>query len=151
MAEKAPAPGPQVARETPPPPGGATLRGTPVAPGLALGPVHRKDYDQLKSPPQRVPLEQVERELNRFHKSLFESRRQLEDLKSRLQGKVPADHVRILDTRVAYLKDSVFLSDVENLIINEQMSLEAAIGKVIADFDRIFRLVQNDALRERAV
>src|SRR5262249_37158842 len=92
-----------------------------------------------------------ERELKRFHKSLFESRRQLEDLKTRLQGKVPADHVRILDTHVAYLRDSVFLSDVENLIINEQMGLEAAIGKVIADFDRIFRLVQNETLRERAI
>jgi phosphotransferase system enzyme I (PtsI) len=31
------------------------------------------------------------------------------------------------------------------------MSLEAAIGKVISDFDRIFRLVQNETLRERAV
>src|SRR6185503_1275345 len=31
------------------------------------------------------------------------------------------------------------------------MGLEAAIGKVIADFDRIFRLVQNETLRERAV
>ena len=133
------------------PPAGATLRGTPVAPGLVLGLVHRKDYDLLKSPPQRVPLDQVENELNRFHKSLFESRRQLEDLKGRLQGKVPSDHVRILDTHLALLKDSVFLSDVENLIIHEQMTLEASIGKVIADFDRIFRLVQNEALRERAI
>jgi len=57
---------------------------------------------------------------------------------------VPAEHVRILDTHLAYLKDSVFLSDVENLILNEQMGLESSIGKVIADFDRIFRLVQNE-------
>ncbi len=132
-------------------PGGVTLKGTPVAPGLVLGTVHIKDYDLLRAPLQRVPLEQVERELNRFHKALSDSRRQIDDLKVRLQGKVPADHVRILDTHGAYLKDSVFLSDVENLIINEQMRLEAAIGKVIADFDRIFRLVQNETLRERAV
>ena len=79
MPEKAPAPEADPARPAREerPPGGSTLRGTPVAPGLALGPVHRKDYDQLRTPPQRVPLEQVERELNRFHKSLFESRRQL--------------------------------------------------------------------------
>src|SRR5436190_6550596 len=130
---------------------GWTLKGTSVAPGLVLGVVHLKDYELFKTPPQRVPLEQVERELNRFHKSLSDSRKQIDDLKSRLQGKVPSDHVRILDTHVAYLKDSVFLSDVENLIINEQMGLEAAIGKVIADFDRIFRLVQNETLRERAI
>jgi phosphoenolpyruvate-protein kinase (PTS system EI component) len=132
-------------------PGGATLKGTPVAPGLALGVVHRKDYDILRAGTQRVPLEQVERELNRFHQALSDSRRQIEALKSRLTGRVPAEHVRILDTHLAYLKDSVFLSDVENLILNEQMGLESSIGKVIADFDRIFRLVQNETLRERAV
>ena len=148
MGEEAPA---SAAERDPKTPGGLTLKGTPVAPGLVLGPVHLKDYELMRAPPQRVPLEQVERELNRFHKSLSDSRRQLDDLKARLQGKVPPDHVRILDTHVAYLKDSVFLSDVENLIINEQMGLEAAIGKVIADFDRIFRLVQNETLRERAV
>jgi phosphotransferase system enzyme I (PtsI) len=132
-------------------PGGVTLRGTPVAPGLALGVVHRKDHDLLRTPPTRVPLEQVERELNRFHRALSDSRRQLDTLKERLHGRVLPEQVRILDTHLAYLKDSVFLADVENLILNEQMSLEAAIGKVVADFDRIFRLVQSETLRERAV
>jgi phosphoenolpyruvate-protein phosphotransferase (PTS system enzyme I) len=150
MSEKPSAPEVPSEREAKAPLG-LTLKGTSVAPGLVLGVVHLKDYDLFKTPPQRVPLEQVERELNRFHKSLSDSRKQIDDLKARLQGKVPADHVRILDTHGAYLKDSVFLSDVENLIINEQMGLEAAIGKVIADFDRIFRLVQNETLRERAV
>ena len=130
---------------------GLERRGTPVAPGLALGIARRKDYDLARARTQRVPLDQVERELNRFHSSLEESKRQLEGLKAKLSGKVPPDHLRILDTHIAYLKDSVFLSDVENLILNEQMSLEAAIAKVISDFDRIFRLVENELLRERAV
>ena len=150
MAEAPSAPEPAIEIEAKAP-GGTTLKGTPVAPGLALGVVHRKDYDLLTAPPQRVPLEQVERELNRFHKALSDSRRQIEQLKTRLTGKVPAEHVRILDTHLAYLKDSVFLSDVENLILNEQMGLESSIGKVVADFDRIFRLVQSVTLRERAV
>ncbi|MBI5363070.1 MAG: phosphoenolpyruvate--protein phosphotransferase [Planctomycetes bacterium] len=150
MSENPPAPAPSAERE-PKAPGGLTLKGTSVAPGLVLGVVHLKDYELENAPRQRVPLEQVERELNRFHKALAIARKQIDDLKGRLQGRVPVDHVRILDTHGAYLKDTVFLSDVENLIINEQMSLEAAIAKVIADFDRIFRLVKNDALRERAV
>jgi phosphoenolpyruvate-protein phosphotransferase (PTS system enzyme I) len=130
---------------------GLELRGTPVAHGLALGVVRRKDYDLDRARAARVPLDQVEPELNCFHSSLTESKRQLESLKTKLSGKVPPDHLRILDTHIAYLKDSVFLSDVENLILNEQMSLEAAIVKVISDFDRIFRLVENQLLRERAV
>jgi len=127
------------------------LKGTSVCQGLALGPIHRLDYDLAGVSARRVPRDQVEEELNRFHKALSDSRDQLLELKAHLQDKVPADHARILDTHIVYLKDSVFLSDVENLILAEQMSLESAIAKVISDFDRIFRLVESDLLRERAV
>ena len=133
------------------PAGGLVLRGTPVSPGLALGPIHRKDHDLDNASLERIPREAVERELNRFHKALGDARAQLLDLKEKLAGKVPAEDARILDVHVAYLKDSVFHSDVENLILGEQLCLEAAIAKVIADFDRIFKLVQNETLRERAV
>ena len=151
MTEDAPTP---VEDEPPLPEGTArpvVLRGVPVTPGLAIGSAYRKDYDLARVAVRRVPRDRVEGELNRFHAALGDSCRQLEDLRRRLQGKVPEDHARILDTHVAYLKDSVFLSDVENLILNEQMSLEASIAKVILDFDRIFRLVQSESLRERAV
>lgn len=133
------------------PAGGAILRGTPVSPGLAVGPIHRKDYELDNASLDRIPREAVEGELNRFHTALVDARAQLGDLKEKLAGKVPADDARILDVHVAYLKDSVFHSDVENLILNERLCLEAAIAKVIGDFDRIFKLVQNETLRERAV
>jgi phosphoenolpyruvate-protein kinase (PTS system EI component) len=64
---------------------------------------------------------------------------------------VREEDARILDTHLAYLRDSAFIADVENLILNEQMRLEGAIGKVVGDFDRIFRLVQNETLRQSAV
>src|SRR6185503_19993566 len=69
----------------------------------------------------------------------------------RLTGRVREEDARILDTHLAYLRDSAFIADVENLILNEQMRLEGAIGKVVGDFDRIFRLVQNETLRQSAV
>lgn len=130
---------------------GPVLRGTPVAPGLALGRLLRVEEDPFEAAPRRVPLDQVERELNRFHRALGVAQGELTELRASLAGRVPEDHVRILDTHLAYLRDSVFISDVENQILNEQMSLESAIGKVVADFDRIFKLVENEALRERAV
>jgi phosphoenolpyruvate-protein phosphotransferase len=134
---------------TPPVP--VQLRGVCVAPGLVLGRVHLKDYELSRAALVRVPLDSVEAELNRFHQALSGARAQLKGLKSRLAGRVSANDARILDTHVAYLKDSVFISDVENLILNEQLALEAAISKVISDFDRIFRLVKSETLRERAV
>ncbi len=132
-------------------PQGFELRGTPITPGLALGVVHRKDHELSRADMRRVPTDGIERELNRFHASLNASKSQLVTLKDQLRGRVPAEHILILDTHIAYLRDTVFLSDVENLILNEQMCLQAAIAKVISDFDRIFRLVENELLRERAI
>lgn len=130
---------------------GPLLRGATVAPGLVMGRVHRQDHDLSQERTERVPLDEIEVELNRFRQALDDSRLQLLDLKSRLSGRVREEDARILDTHLAYLRDSAFIADVENLILNEQMRLEGAIGKVVGDFDRIFRLVQNETLRQSAV
>jgi len=136
---------------TPEPPGPTELRGTPVAPGVALGPVHRRQVELERTVTERVPVEAVEGELNRFQRARDRARDHLTALKERLAGKVPAEDARILDVHLAYLKDSVFIADVENLILHEQLALEAAITKVVADFDRLFRLVREPMLRDRAV
>jgi len=130
---------------------GRVLRGATVAPGLVLGRAHRKDYDLQRAASERVPLDEVDHELNRLRRALDQSRQQLTDLRVRLEGRVQESDARILDTHLAYLKDSVFIADVETLILEEQMRLEAAIAKVVADFDRIFRLVQDEKLRQGAV
>jgi phosphotransferase system enzyme I (PtsI) len=140
------APGPE-----PAPASGPILRGATVAPGLVLGRVHRQDHELHKERAERVPLDEIEVELNRFRQALDDSRLQLLDLRARLSGRVREEDARILDTHLLYLRDSAFIADVENLILNEQMRLEGAIGKVVGDFDRIFRLVQNEALRQSAV
>jgi len=149
MSEEQSAPTEETQAAPPRPP--CMLRGTPVSPGLALGPARREGYDLDSVPVHRVAQDQVAGELNRFHQALTGAREELAVLQERLSGEVPAEHVRILETHVTYLRDSVFLSDVENLVLGEQLSLEAAIAKVILDFDRIFRLVESDVLRERAV
>lgn len=130
---------------------GELLHGTPVSPGLVLGVAHHKDHDLKNVEEVRVARDEVEGELNRFRSSLDASRRQIEDLKQRLADQIAANDARILDTHLAYLKDSVFIADVEELIIGEQMRLDAAIAKVISDFDRIFQLVESETLRQSAV
>lgn len=137
--------------EAPPMESGAVLKGTTAAGGLAVGRVRRRAHEALSGVPSRVPLDGVEHELNRFHQALVRSIAELQALKERIRGEVPAQTARVLDVHTALLKDSAFLADVENLVMNEQMALEGAIAKVVSDFDRIFKLVSNQSLRERAV
>lgn len=127
------------------------LQGNSISPGLALAPIHRKEFDLGKLPSRRVPNERIEEELNRFRSALELSRKELQAVKERMKGDLDEGEARIFDTHLSYLKDPIFIADVENLILNQQMNLEAAVAKVIADFDRIFKLVESEYLRERAV
>ncbi len=133
------------------PPAGLLLNGLAVSPGLVLGRAHIKDNDLALVEESRVARDEVEGELNRFRRALESSIRQITDLKDRLDGQVAARDARILDTHLAYIKDSVFIADVEELIIGDQMRLDTAIAKVVNDFDRIFRLVESETLRQSAV
>jgi len=127
------------------------LRGVSVAPGLVVGPAHRKDGDLERAADKRIGRDDAAGELNRFRAALDRSRRQLEDLRGHLAGKVSSDDARVLDTHLVYLRDSAFVSDVEKQILENGLRLEAAVAKVVADFERIFKLVQSERLRQGAV
>ena len=128
----------------------ALLRGASVAPGMTFGRAIFREHDLDSIPVRRVPQDGVEAELNRLRAGLETSTQQLLELRDRLRASAVSDQLSLIDGQIDRLKDSVFLADVENLILGEQMGLEGAIAKVILDFDRIARLVENDVLRERA-
>jgi len=127
------------------------LQGTAVGPGVAVGPAFIQDDELGRVGTQRIPTDRVNDELNRFREALEVARKQLVDLKGKLEGKINTVDARIFDTHIAYLKDPIFLTDVERLVLEEQMNLESAIAKVINDFDRVFKLVESEYLRERAL
>lgn len=127
------------------------LQGTTVCPGVAVGPAFVRENELARAGAARLPQGRVEAELARFRDALEVARRQLHDLKVKLEGKMSTSDARIFDTHLAYLKDPVFITDVERLVVEEQMALDAAIGKVVSDFDRVFKLVESEYLRERAL
>lgn len=127
------------------------LKGTPVSPGIAMGRALLKDLDLGRVARRLLSPEGAEAELNRFRAAVEASQRELRDLRERFGSRVGEASARVFDTHDAYLRDPVFLADVETLILQERMNLEAAIAKVISDFDRIFKLVETEVLRERAV
>ncbi|MFT5197557.1 MAG: phosphoenolpyruvate-protein kinase (PTS system EI component) [Planctomycetota bacterium] len=129
---------------------GMSLRGTLVSPGMAFGPAYFGDRDLESMPVRRVPKAGIEGELNRLHSGLQISKDQMITLRERLKREDSTEQIALIDSKLERLKDAVFLADVENLILSEQMALEGAIAKVILDFDRISRLVENDVLRDRA-
>lgn len=127
------------------------LQGIAVCPGVAIGPAYVQDDELDRVAMQRISTDRIDQELNRFREALESARKQLVDLRTKLDGKIRTIDARIFDTHLAYLKDPIFITDVEKLVLDEQMNLESAIAKVISDFDRVFKLVESEYLRERAL
>ncbi len=126
------------------------LKGEAVAAGIALGEVHLRGYEGAEGFTPRIPKDQVDAELARLRMALARAREQLEGLKQKHGGALGADELRIFDTHIAYLDDAKFGGELERLVREEQFSLRAAIRRVVADYERIFQLVENDYLRQRA-
>ncbi|MBK8979395.1 MAG: phosphoenolpyruvate--protein phosphotransferase [Planctomycetes bacterium] len=125
-------------------------RGTTVVPGVALGPVHLLGYEKRASHPTRIAADEVESELNSLRRAVQTAREQIAGLRVRHSDTLRESELRIFDVHVALLDDPMFLSTLEKLIVEERFSVRAAIAKVLADYERIFELVEDQHLRERA-
>ncbi|MFQ5507526.1 MAG: phosphoenolpyruvate-utilizing N-terminal domain-containing protein, partial [Planctomycetota bacterium] len=126
------------------------LEGVTVSAGVALGPVRIGGYELDRPGGVRIPKEQVESEVDRFHGAVERSRRQARDLRESLARDLGKE-AQILEVHLAYLEDATFLKDVEDRIRGEQLPLEGALSRIVRDFDRIFELVENELLKERAI
>lgn len=125
-------------------------KGEAVSAGIALGPVRFVGYEREVAAPARIASDQVDVELNALRSALDVSRRQIESLKATHGGSLGENELRIFDVHIAYLHDPMFVDEIEKLVVKECFSVRAAIRKVADDYDRIFQLVENEYLRQRA-
>lgn len=127
------------------------LKGTSLSPGYAEGTIRIKAGELDAVPSRQLTSEdEIREETRRFREVLQSSQDQLRDLRERFGSRITPEKARIFDVHIACLKDPVFISDVENLIQKDRWNLEAAISRVIDNFGKIFNLVENSYLKERA-
>lgn len=129
---------------------GERLRGIPVSPGVAMGPVHFKEDELGEARGRHILAHLVEEEVERFRRAVEAAERELDQLLQRHGDALPASDSQILDVHRAYLEDPTFLSSVERIVRGELLRAESAVARVVADFERVMDLVENESLRARA-
>lgn len=125
-------------------------KGETVAAGVALGAVHLQGYAADEGYMTRISSDQVEEELNRLRAALADSRSQIEALKSKHGDSLGSQELRIFDTHIGFITDPKFVEEIETMVMEERMSVRSSIHKIVQSYDRIFQLVENDALQKRA-
>lgn len=124
--------------------------GTSLVPGVALGPVRLLGFEGTAERPARIAADEVEEELNALRGAVERSREQISSLRTRHADTLGESELRIFDVHVALLDDPMFTASLEKLVMEERYSVRAAIARVSADYERIFELVEDTNLRERA-
>lgn len=127
-----------------------TYRGEAVAPGVAVGPVRLTGFDQHGTHARRIAADQVEDELNHLRRALTVSREQLGEIRTEQAGRLKSEELGIFDAHIAYLADPMFVKEIEELVMEHRNTCESAIHQLIEKYDRIFELVESDALQRRA-
>ncbi len=125
-------------------------KGETVAEGIAQGLVYLRGFEEAAGYPQRISSDQVEEELNRLRDALKASREQIEELKTKHGDSLGEHELRIFDTHIGYLMDPKFVNEIETLVLEERLNVRSSINAVVDSYDRIFKLVENEYLQQRA-
>jgi phosphotransferase system enzyme I (PtsI) len=124
------------------------LSGLGVSAGIAIGRalVWRWSTRDLR---YRVNSERIPAELARLAVARSRSRRQLEDIRSRIAARAGAEHSYLFDAQLLMLDDKMLLARAEALIASERLNAEWAVQQAYEELAAIFGGVEDPYLRER--
>ena len=115
-----------------------------------MGAVYVQGYADEQGYSKRISSDQVEEELNRLRDALASSQSQIEALKSKHGEALGSQELRIFDAHIGFITDPKFVGEIERMVMEERLSVRSSIHKVVGSYDRIFQLVENEFLQQRA-
>jgi len=102
------------------------LKGIGVSPGIAVGPAVIVRWALPEVPQRVVPRTQVEKEVRRLRAAIKDVKRQLGELRARVEDRAGIDEARIFDAQILLLDDKEFIGDVAELIRENHLVAEKA-------------------------
>ena len=106
--------------------GPRVIRGVGVSPGVVVAPAMIVQWDFPEVPDRAVRPDQVEDEVKRLREAVAEVVAYLNDLGQKVLRRAGPEEARIFDAQILMAQDEEFLSSVEFLIRNNQLSAETA-------------------------
>lgn len=108
-------------------------------------------FNQEEREPEKVLIEDIDKELTRFEKALILAKNELEDLYEAAIDKVGEENALIFDIHKMMLEDLDYIENIENLIKNEKVTAEYAVFATGQLFSKTFESMDDDYMRARSV
>ena len=125
------------------------LTGHAVTSGIAIGQTHLAERNELEIGEYRIELEDVAKEITRYHQALDAAREQLDELAQRISRNVGIPAGEIIQTHVLMLSDDSIRLATENQIRSELCNAEWALQSQLELILSEFRSMDDPYIRSR--
>jgi phosphotransferase system enzyme I (PtsI) len=120
-----------------------------ASPGVAMGPAVVLESRQLVVTRRQLRAERVEAEINRFHHTLVEARRELEEVRVKVEKKMGEKFSHLFDAHILILEDRLFADGTEAMIRQDKVNAEWALRSVVRELLDQFAAIDDPYLNER--
>ena len=126
------------------------LKGIGASPGIIIGKAFLLYDDALSWP--SIPLttaKEISGEINHLKRALTASKKQLLELKKKLEHKKYREASFIIDAQVLILQDRMLVGNAINAIKEKKIDAVSAVKNTISELGKIFEDIEGEYLQER--
>lgn len=124
-------------------------KGIAVSPGIAVGTAYCINEVFVHPDKTQIPKSEVAQELERYERAREATSRELSALQEKVARQVGQTEAAIFATHGAILRDTAFTHRVRQWIVAEHLSAQAAIHRLLDEYERLFHRAPDEYLRER--
>jgi phosphotransferase system enzyme I (PtsI) len=129
------------------------LQGIAVSPGIVIGEAHLLDRRRIRHIERPVKSENIEHEVQRFLKSINNSKEQLVAIKEKIASNkgtsVSQGHLYIIDIHLMFLDDKMLVDETIKKIREKEINAEWALRIVVNKLQKVFENLEDEYFRER--
>lgn len=124
-------------------------KGLAVSPGVAVGTAYCIHAIFVNPDTKRLENQEVSAELARYETARDQVSTELANLQRKVELQVGPDEAAIFQTHCSILRDAAFTKKVRNWIVEERLPAQAAIQRLLSEYEVIFSKTQDDYFQER--
>jgi len=124
-------------------------RGVPASPGVVIGKVFLLNRESIEVTEERIPDNEVSKEILRFKKAINDTREELLITREKVAKRIDPDHARIFDAQIMILEDELINNAVIGKIKQTHGNAEFVYRKVIEETVKTLSTTKDEYLKER--
>ncbi|MBU9710962.1 phosphoenolpyruvate--protein phosphotransferase [Evansella tamaricis] len=124
------------------------LTGIGASAGIAIAKGFRLENPDLTV--ERMVIDNVDAEINKFNNALETSKKELEVIKERTLKEIGEEHAEIFSAHLLVLSDPELVDTIRQKVNSEKVNAAYALREVADQFIAIFEGMENEYMKERA-